>query len=176
MSTFFTERWSAEGNALTAPLAREIARIGRALNRIRINGNPARVTESGIDLDVRTASQSSFPCVHLFRPTSSTEGDWIIGKVFVFGTELTLSPVEPATITVDATHYRFWVKLTFSDPAAPTAEWGSGTAFPSITSSTEIYLMNDAATTAINTIDTYRCPTPHDIKFEGRYGVAFSTL
>lgn len=73
MNAFFLERWADLGNALTAPLAAEIAKIGRALNRIRINGNPATITDRGIDLDVRSAALP--PATTLYKVLAVREYD-----------------------------------------------------------------------------------------------------
>jgi hypothetical protein len=162
MNAFFLERWTDEGNGLIAPLAREIARIGRALNRIRINGNPAEVTDRGIDLSVRAAASVALPFVNIFRQTSPTEGDWIPAENFVAGVQAAVSG-EPSTIVVDSSNYCFWIA---HDYTAATLTWGSGTAVPTNTDTVEYYRMLICTVSGSGPsfkIDSFVCPTPHDI-------------
>jgi hypothetical protein len=107
---------------------------------------------------VAASSAASMPFVNLFTKTSSTGGTWTPGKTYFAGTLLTVTS-EPSTITVDATHYCFWITVDFS---AVSATWGSGTAFPAMTDSTEVYRMLDVTFTS-GAIVSFVCPTPHDI-------------
>ncbi len=60
MNNHFTERYTDSGNALVKPLCEDIAKIGHALNRLRIDGNPATITPQGIDL-ISQAGGSALP-------------------------------------------------------------------------------------------------------------------
>jgi len=106
-----------------------------------------------------SAPTLTLPFVHIFSQTSSTGGDWTAGKVYFAGSDLTLSPAEPTTITVDASHYCFWIKVDFS---AASAGWYSGTAFPAMDDSTEIFRMLEVVFTD-GAIVSFLCPTAADI-------------
>jgi hypothetical protein len=122
----------------------------------------------------KSSSTAVFPFVNFFTKTSSTGGNWVAGKTYFAGALLTVSN-EPSTITVDATHYRFWIVIDWSTPASPTAAWYSGEAFPAITDSTMVFRMLDVEFTD-GAIVSFACPNTHDIVYEGRFGVAHSTL
>lgn len=133
--------------------------VGGGLNR-RGDGHFTTITiNSASDSPLGPVAAASLPFVNYFIKTSSTGGNWVPGKTYFAGTLLSVTN-EPSTITVDASHYRFWITVDFS---ASTATWGSGTAFPAMTDSTEVYRMLDVTLNGSNEIDTFRCPTPHDI-------------
>jgi len=112
-----------------------------------------------IQIGTGTASSASLPLVHVFAKTSDTGGDWTAGKVYFAGSDLTLSPAEPSTITVDASNTKYWVKVDF---AAGSAGWYSGTEFPEMDDSTEIYRMLEVEFTD-GAIVSFVCPTAADI-------------
>jgi hypothetical protein len=169
MNSFFLERWTDEGNALIAPLAREIARIGRALNRIRINGNPAEVTDRGIDLSVRTAAGVTLPFVNIFRQTGAATGTWTAGRFYLAGV---WTPVtnEPTVIGPISESMCYWIKLDLDSGPVPT--WDSGPlagGYPAMTDTIFVWRMLELTFTAGAIVpNSTICPTPHDIHIHAK--------
>ena len=166
MTPYFLERWADQGNALTAPLAAEIARIGRALNRLRINGNPATLTDRGIDLEVRAGGGGvSLPFVNIFTLTGAAVGTWTPGKVYVGGVEYSVDDL-PTTIGPITESTLYWIRHAFSGGTT----WESGPmagGYPPMEENVEIYRMLEL-TFADGAITKIVCPQPMDIHAPAR--------
>lgn len=165
MNAFFIEKWSDEGPGIIAPLAREIARIGYALNRMRINGNPVEITQRGIDATVAAgAGSTTLPFVFLFRKTSDTAGVWVPGKGYLGGADTTITG-QPGVgavseeLTGITTTRKYWILHDFS---AATLTWATGTSYPAASDSQEPYRMLEITCTD-GKITSFICPHPCDI-------------
>lgn len=164
MNQYFLERWAEEGPALVAPLAREICRIGRALNRMRINGQLVTITSQGIEADV-AAPASALPFVFLFTKTGPLTGTWKPGKAFIAGVDAAITgmPEDGAEIEVSESTV-YWIAHNF---ALGTLSWNTGSEYPSSTDSLEVYPILEI-TVENGVISGYVCRHPCDIHATAR--------
>jgi hypothetical protein len=107
----------------------------------------------------KTASDTDLPFVFLFKQTSSTGGDWVQGKGYIAGAEVTIAS-QPTTISGVSTTTYYWILHDF---AAATLTWKSGSSYTDSYSDTqEVYRMLEI-TCAAGVIDSFICPHPCDI-------------
>jgi hypothetical protein len=133
----------------------DLAVIGGNLSK-RADGRFTTITVA------EASAAVTLPFVNIFRQTSPTEGDWIPAENFVAGVQTAVSG-EPSTIVVDSSNYCFWIA---HDYTAATLTWGSGTAVPTNTDTVEYYRMLICTVSGSGPsfkIDSFVCPTPHDI-------------
>lgn len=115
-----------------------------------IKHKPAR-SASAPDVDL--------PFVFLFKQTSSTGGDWVQGKGYIAGPDITITS-QPTTIFGVTTTTYYWILHDF---AAGTLTWKSGSSYTDSSNDTqEVYRMLEI-TCEDDVITSFVCPHPCDI-------------
>jgi hypothetical protein len=129
MRKFFLENWSDPGAAIVAPLAEEIAKLGHGLNRLRLDGNPAELSDAGIELfSTNRQPVSLHPwkltvASYALRTLWVADAQWISGATDSWGNPLSWTSNAPtgADVTLNDGVGLYYIYVHATPSTAPTS-------------------------------------------------------